>query len=68
MKNMNSNVQFWSSMELEQQYKIKREQHANEYNDKDWKVQSQIKLKRKNPDLSVPQQGMKNLLGHKLIN
>lgn len=46
MKNMNSNVLYQSSTKLEQQYKIKREQIANEHNDKARKVQAQMMLKK----------------------
>ena len=47
--------------------KIKREQHANERNDKAKKQQAPISHKRKNSEDFIPQQGKTKLLGHKSV-
>ncbi|WMV24979.1 hypothetical protein MTR67_018364 [Solanum verrucosum] len=47
--------------------KIKREQLANERNDRDKKEQAPIPHKRKNYEDFIPQQGKSKLLGHKSV-
>ncbi|KAM3301094.1 hypothetical protein P3S67_015594 [Capsicum chacoense] len=57
LKNMNSNTQYRSSVELVMEYKIKREQLAKEHNNKIRKAQAPMTHKRKNLEESIAQQG-----------
>ncbi|KAH0695872.1 hypothetical protein KY289_013354 [Solanum tuberosum] len=56
-----------SSAELANKFKIKREQLANERNDRAKKDQAPIRHKRKNSEDFIPQQGKSKLLGHKSV-
>ncbi|KAG5586858.1 hypothetical protein H5410_047292 [Solanum commersonii] len=53
--------------ELANQFKIKREQLANERNDKAKKEHAPIALKRKNSEDFIPQQGKSKLLEYKSV-
>ena len=63
LKNLNIDMQYWSSTELANQFKIKIEELANERNDKAKKEQAPISHKRKNFEDFIPQQGKSKLLG-----
>ena len=67
LKNLDVDMQYQSSAELANKFKIKREKLANERNDKCKKEQSPISHKRKNFEDFIPQQGKSKLLGHKLV-
>ncbi|KAH0657072.1 hypothetical protein KY285_031954 [Solanum tuberosum] len=62
LKNMNFDMQYRSSTELANQFKIKREQLANEHSDKAKKEHAPIAHKRKNP-----QQGKSKLVEYKSV-
>ena len=65
LKTLDVDMQYRSSAELANKLKIKREQLANERNDKAKKVQAPISHKIKNFEDFIPQQGKSKLLGHK---
>jgi len=67
LKNMNFDMQYRSSTELANQFKIKREQLANERNDKAKKEHAPIAHKRKNSEDFIPQQGKSKLLEYKSV-
>ncbi|KAH0657057.1 hypothetical protein KY285_031939 [Solanum tuberosum] len=67
LKNLNFDMQYGSSTELDNQFKIKREQLANERNDKAKKEHAPIAHKRKNSEYFIPQQGKSKLLEYKSI-
>ncbi|XP_049364749.1 uncharacterized protein LOC125829584 [Solanum verrucosum] len=67
LKNLNFDMQYRSSAELANKFKIKREQLANECNDRVKKEQAPIPHKRKNSEDFIPQQGKSKLLGHKSV-
>lgn len=67
LKNLDVDMQYRSSAELANKFKIKREQLANERNDKAKKEQAPISHKRKNFEDFIPQQGKSKLLGHKSV-
>ena len=67
LKNLDVDMQYRSSAELANKFKIKREQLTNERNDKAKKEQSPISHKRENFEDFIPQQGKSKLLGHKSI-
>ncbi|KAH0773855.1 hypothetical protein KY290_010992 [Solanum tuberosum] len=67
LKNLNFDMQYRSSTELANQFKIKREQLANERNDKAKKEHAPIAHKRKNSEDFIPQQGKSKLLEYKSI-
>ena len=67
LKNLDVDVQYRSSAELANKFKIKREQLANERNDKAKKEKAPISHKRKNFEDFIPQQGKSKLLGHQLV-
>ena len=67
LKNLDADMQCRSSAELANKFKIKREQLANEHNDKAKKEQAPISHKRKNFEDFIPQQGKSKLLGHKSV-
>ncbi|KAH0714407.1 hypothetical protein KY284_007312 [Solanum tuberosum] len=60
-------MQYRSSAELTNKFKIKREQLANERNDRAKKEQAPIPHKRNNSEDFIPQQGKSKLLGHKSV-
>ena len=60
-------MQYLSSAKLANKFKIKREQLANERNDKPKKEKAPISHKIMNFDDFIPQQGYSKLLGHKLV-
>ncbi|KAH0637911.1 hypothetical protein KY289_037826 [Solanum tuberosum] len=66
-KNLDVDMQYRSSAELANKFKIKREQLANERNDRTKKEQAPIPHKRKNSEDFIPQQGKSKLLGHKSV-
>ncbi|WMV54322.1 hypothetical protein MTR67_047707, partial [Solanum verrucosum] len=66
-KNLDVDMQYRSSTELANKFKIKREQLANERNDRAKKEQAPIPHKRKNSEDFIPQQGKSKLLGHKSV-
>ncbi|WMV25418.1 hypothetical protein MTR67_018803 [Solanum verrucosum] len=66
-KNLDVDMQYRSSAELANKFKIKREQLANERNDRAKKEQAPIPHKRKNSEDFIPQQGKSKLLGHKSV-
>ncbi|KAH0655406.1 hypothetical protein KY285_030288 [Solanum tuberosum] len=65
LKNLDVAMQYRSGAELANKFKIKREQLANERNDRAKKEQAPIPHKRKNSEDFIPQQGNSKLLGHK---
>ncbi|KAK6777826.1 hypothetical protein RDI58_024544 [Solanum bulbocastanum] len=67
LKNLNFDMQYRSSTELANQFKIKREQIAKERNDKAKKDHASIAHKRKNSEDVIPQQGKSKLLDYKLV-
>ncbi|KAH0652851.1 hypothetical protein KY289_030529 [Solanum tuberosum] len=67
LKNPNFDMQYGSSTELANQFKIKREQLANERNDKAKKEHAPIAHKRKNSEYFIPQQGKSKLLEYKSV-
>jgi len=67
LKNLDFDMQYRSSAELANKFKIKREQLANERNDRAKKEQAPIPHKRKNSEDFIPQQGKSKLLGHKSV-
>ena len=67
LKNLDVDMQYRSSAELANKFKIKREQLANERNDKAKKEQALISHKRKNFEDFIPQHGKSKLLGHKSV-
>ncbi|KAH0665300.1 hypothetical protein KY285_026506 [Solanum tuberosum] len=67
LKNMNFDMQYRSSTKLDNQYKIKREQLANERNDKAKKEHAPIVHKRKNSEDFIPQQGKSKLVEYKSV-
>ncbi|WMV37517.1 hypothetical protein MTR67_030902 [Solanum verrucosum] len=66
-KNLDFDMQYRSSAELANKFKIKREQLSNECNDRAKKDQAPIHHKRKNSEDFIPQQGKSKLLGHKSV-
>ena len=62
LKNLNFDMQYRSSTELANQFKIKREQLANERNDKAKKEHVRIAHKRKNSEDLILQQEKIKLL------
>ena len=60
-------MQYRSSAELANKFKMKREQLANERNDKAKKEKAPLSHKRKNFEDFIPQQGKSKLLGHKSV-
>ncbi|KAH0716259.1 hypothetical protein KY284_009164 [Solanum tuberosum] len=66
-KNLDVDIQYRSSAELANKFKIKREQLANEHNDRDKKEQAPIPHKRKNSEDFIPQQGKSKFLGQKSV-
>ncbi|KAH0706173.1 hypothetical protein KY285_010693 [Solanum tuberosum] len=66
-KNLDVDMQYRSSAELANKFKIKREQLANERNDRAKKEQAPIPHKRKNSEDFIPQQGKSKLIGHKSV-
>ena len=67
LKNLDVDMQYRSSAELANKFKIKREQLANERNDKAYKELAPISQKRKNFEDFIPQEGKSKLLGNKSI-
>ncbi|KAH0725000.1 hypothetical protein KY284_000865 [Solanum tuberosum] len=67
LKNLDFDMQYRSSSELANKFKIKRKQLANERNDRAKKEQAPIPHKRKNSKDFIPQQGKSKFLGHKSI-
>ncbi|KAK6782043.1 hypothetical protein RDI58_019839 [Solanum bulbocastanum] len=67
LKNLDYDMQYRSSAELANKFRIKREQLANERNDRDKKEQEPIPHKRKNYEDFSPLQGKSKLIGHKSI-
>ncbi|KAG5600553.1 hypothetical protein H5410_031923 [Solanum commersonii] len=67
LKNLDFDMQYRSSVELANKFKIKREQLANERNDRAKKYHPPIPHKRKNSEDFIPQQGKSKLLGHKSV-
>ncbi|KAH0720266.1 hypothetical protein KY284_005296 [Solanum tuberosum] len=67
LKNLDFDMQYQSSAELANKFKIKREQLANERNDRAKKEQAPIPHKRKNSEDFIPQQGKSKFLGHKSV-
>ncbi|KAH0724838.1 hypothetical protein KY284_000703 [Solanum tuberosum] len=67
LKNMNFDMQYRSSTELANQLKIKREQLANERNDKAKKEHAPIAHKIKNSEDFIPQQGKSKLVEYKSV-
>ncbi|KAK4734127.1 hypothetical protein R3W88_008388 [Solanum pinnatisectum] len=67
LKNLDFDMQYRSSAELANKFKIKREQVANEHNDRAKKEQVPTPHKRKNSEDFIPQQGKSKLLGHKSV-
>ena len=67
LKNLDVDMQYRSSAELANKLKIKREQLANERNDKAKKEQALLSHKRKNFEDFIPQQGKSKLLGNKSV-
>ncbi|KAK6777224.1 hypothetical protein RDI58_023941 [Solanum bulbocastanum] len=67
LKNLNFDMQYQSSTELANQFKIKREQLANERNDKAKKEHAPIAHKRKNSEDLIPQQEKSKLLEYKSV-
>ncbi|KAG5573172.1 hypothetical protein H5410_062938 [Solanum commersonii] len=67
LKNMNFDMQYRSSIELANQFKIKREKLANERNDKAKKEHAPIAHKRKNSEDFIPQQGKSKLVEDKSV-
>ncbi|KAK6782339.1 hypothetical protein RDI58_020135 [Solanum bulbocastanum] len=67
LKNLNFDMQYRSSTELANQFKIKREQIAKERNDKAKKDHASIAYKRKNSEDVIPQQGKSKLLDYKSV-
>ncbi|KAG5598996.1 hypothetical protein H5410_030366 [Solanum commersonii] len=63
LKNLDVDMQYRSSSELTNKFKIKREQLANERNDRAKKEQAPIPHKRKNSEDFIPQQKRVNCLG-----
>ncbi|KAH0633349.1 hypothetical protein KY284_036135 [Solanum tuberosum] len=64
---MNFDMQYRSSTELANQFKIKREQLANERSDKAKKEHAPIAHKRKNSEDFIPQQGKSKLVEYKSV-
>ncbi|KAH0747456.1 hypothetical protein KY285_009113 [Solanum tuberosum] len=67
LKNLNFDMQYRSSTELANQFKIKREQLANKRNDEANKEHATIAHKRKNSEDFIPQQGNSKLLEYKSV-
>ncbi|KAG5571526.1 hypothetical protein H5410_061292 [Solanum commersonii] len=67
LKNLNFDMQYRSRIELANQFKIKREQFANERNNKTKKEHAPIAHKRKNSEDLIPQQGKSKLLEYKSV-
>lgn len=67
LKNLNFDMQYQSSTELANQFKIKREQLANERNDKAKKEHAPIADKRKNSEDFIPQQGKSKLVEYRSV-
>ncbi|KAK6777820.1 hypothetical protein RDI58_024538 [Solanum bulbocastanum] len=67
LKNLGFDLQYQSSAKLATKFKIKREQLANEHNDRTKKEQPPTPHKRKNSEDFIPQQGKSKLLGHNSI-
>uniref|UniRef100_M1B3S5 Uncharacterized protein n=1 Tax=Solanum tuberosum TaxID=4113 RepID=M1B3S5_SOLTU len=67
LKNMNFDIQYRSSTELANQFKIKREQLVSERTDKAKKENERIAHKRKNSEDFIPQQGKSKLVEYKSV-
>ncbi|KAH0689211.1 hypothetical protein KY289_016569 [Solanum tuberosum] len=67
LKNLDVDMQYRSSADLVNTFKIKREHVANERNNKAKKEHVPIALKRKNSEDFIPQQGKSKLVGHKSV-
>ncbi|XP_027775086.1 uncharacterized protein LOC107027636 [Solanum pennellii] len=67
LKNMNFDMQYRSRTELANQFKIKREQLANERNDKVQKEHAPITHKRNNSKDFIPQQRKSKLVENKSV-
>ncbi|KAG5610759.1 hypothetical protein H5410_022040 [Solanum commersonii] len=67
LKNLDVDMQYRSSAELVNTFKIKREHVVNERNNKAKKEHVPIALKRKNSEDFIPQQGKSKLVGHKSV-
>ena len=67
LKNLDVDMQYRSSPELANKFKIKREQIANERNHKAKKEKAPISHKIKNFEDFIPQQGKSKLLGNKSV-
>ncbi|KAH0746229.1 hypothetical protein KY285_007886 [Solanum tuberosum] len=67
LKNLDFDMQYRSSAELANKFRIKREQLANERNDRAKNNQAPIPHQRKNYEDFIPQQGKSKLLGHKSV-
>ncbi|KAH0706347.1 hypothetical protein KY289_011423 [Solanum tuberosum] len=67
LKNLDADMQYRSSAELVNTFKIKREHVANECNNKSKKEHAPIAHKRKNSEDFIQPQGKSNLFGHKLV-
>ncbi|KAK6782368.1 hypothetical protein RDI58_020164 [Solanum bulbocastanum] len=67
LKNLDFDMQYRSSAELANKFKIKREQLADECDDRAKKEQAPIPHKRKNSEDFIPQQEKSKLLGHKSV-
>ncbi|KAG5631062.1 hypothetical protein H5410_002779 [Solanum commersonii] len=67
LKNLDVDMQYRSRAELANKFKIKREQLANEHNDRAKKEKEQIPHKIKNYEDFIPQHGKSKFLGHKSV-
>ncbi|KAH0636178.1 hypothetical protein KY289_036093 [Solanum tuberosum] len=67
LKNLDFDIQYRASVALAKKFKIKREQLANERNDRAKKDQAPIPHKRKNSEDFSPQQGKNKLLRNKSV-
>ncbi|KAH0729483.1 hypothetical protein KY289_000671 [Solanum tuberosum] len=67
LKNLDADMQYRSSAELVNTFKIKREHVANERNNKSKKEHAPIAHKRKNSEDFIQPQGKSNLFGHKSV-
>ncbi|WMV24438.1 hypothetical protein MTR67_017823 [Solanum verrucosum] len=67
LKNLDFDMPYRSSAKLANKFKIKREQLANERNDRAKKDQAPIPHKRKNSEDFISQQEKGKLLGHKSV-
>uniref|UniRef100_M1DSA5 Uncharacterized protein n=1 Tax=Solanum tuberosum TaxID=4113 RepID=M1DSA5_SOLTU len=67
LKNLDADMQYRSSAELVNTFKIKREHVANERINKSKKEHAPIVHKRKNSEDFIQPQGKSNLFGHKSV-